>query len=66
MPLSKARIVSVGETPYAHEREGIDFAEKSLPDTDPYYLWALVDLLDPTTGRLHELDLVVLGYSCLY
>jgi serine/threonine protein kinase len=64
--LSKARIVAVGETPYPHERDGIEFAEKALPDTDPYHLWALVDLLEPSTGRLHELDLVVLGYSCLY
>lgn len=66
MALSKARIIAVGETPYPHEREGIEFAEKGLPDTDPYHLWALVDLLDPSTGRQHELDLVVLGYSCLY
>ncbi len=66
MALSKARIVAVGETPYAHEREGIEYVERALPDTDPYHLWALVDLLDPSTGRLHELDLVVLGYWCLY
>ncbi len=66
MALSKARIIAVGETPYPHEREGIEFAEKSLPDADPYHLWALVDLLDTSTGRLHELDLVILGYSCLY
>ncbi|HSJ99972.1 MAG TPA: hypothetical protein VK932_01980, partial [Kofleriaceae bacterium] len=37
MVLSKARIVAVGETPYAHEREGIEFAEQALPDTDPFY-----------------------------
>ncbi|MCX5743172.1 MAG: protein kinase [Proteobacteria bacterium] len=66
MALSSARILSVGETPYAHERAGIDFAEKALPDTDPYHLWALVDLLDPSTGRLLEVDMVILGYSCLY
>ncbi|MBA3458494.1 MAG: protein kinase, partial [Deltaproteobacteria bacterium] len=66
MALSKSRIVSVGETPYPHEQEGIEFAKQALPDTDPYHLWALVDLLDPSTGRQHELDLVVLGYSCLY
>jgi serine/threonine protein kinase len=64
--LSRARISAVGETPYPHERDGIEFAEKALPDTEPYHLWALVDLLDPSTGRQHELDLVILGYSCLY
>jgi serine/threonine protein kinase len=64
--LSSARVVAVGETPYAHEREGIEFARQALPDTDPYHAWALVDLLDPSTGRLLEIDLLILGYSCLY
>lgn len=66
MALSDKRIVSAGETPYPHEREGIKFATDSLPDTDPYHAWALVDLLDPSTGRLHEIDLLVLGYAQLY
>jgi serine/threonine protein kinase len=64
--LSHGRVVKVGETLYPHEQEGIAFAIAALPDTDPYHLWALVDLLDPATGRLHEIDLLVLGYSCLY
>ena len=66
MALSRGRVVRVGESPYAHERDGIEFAEGALPDTDPYHLWALVDLLDPSTGRLLEIDLLILGYSCLY
>jgi serine/threonine protein kinase len=66
MPLSQARVVRCGETPYAHEQEGIRFAIDALPDRDPYHLWALVDLLDTSTGRLLEIDLLVLGYSCLY
>ncbi len=66
MALPLGRRVSVGETPYAHEQEGIKFALDALPDRDPYHAWALVDLLDPSTGRLLEIDLLVLGYSCLY
>jgi serine/threonine protein kinase len=66
MPLSHARAVSIGETPYPHETAAINFAREALPDRDPYHLWALVDLLDPSTGRLLELDLLVLGYSALY
>ncbi|MCE9575765.1 MAG: protein kinase [Deltaproteobacteria bacterium] len=66
MALSHHRVVKVGETLYPHEQEGIDFAISALPDTSPYHLWALIDLLDPTTGRLNEIDLLVLGYSCLY
>jgi hypothetical protein len=34
--LSTARIIAVRDTPYPHERDGIEFAEKGLPDTDPY------------------------------
>jgi serine/threonine protein kinase len=64
--LSHGRVVKVGETLYPHEQEGIAFAIAALPDTDPYHLWALVDLMDPSTGRLLEIDLLVLGYSCLY
>lgn len=66
MALSASRIVLVGETPYAHEREAIELAKQALPDTDPYQLWALLELHDPSTGRLHEIDLLILGYSALY
>ena len=66
MPLPSARKVVVGETPYAHEREALDFAFSVLPDSDPFHVWALTELLEPTTGRLYELDLLVLGYSALY
>ncbi|MCB9631944.1 MAG: BREX system serine/threonine kinase PglW [Sandaracinus sp.] len=66
MTLAASRIVVQGETPYAHEREAIDFVLRSLPNTDPYHVWALLELLDPSTGRLYELDLIVLGYSALY
>src|SRR5688572_2687582 len=66
MPLSPARISARGETPYPWEQEGLEFALQALPDRDPYHAWALVDLLDPSTGRLLEIDLLVIGYSCLY
>jgi serine/threonine protein kinase len=66
MTLSATRVVEQGTTPYNHERQAIDFAVQALPNTDPYQLWALTELLDPTTGRLYELDMVILGYSALY
>jgi serine/threonine protein kinase len=56
----------IGETPHAHEREGLELVREALPDTDPYQAWALVELLDLSQGRLHELDVVVLGHSALY
>ena len=66
MTLGTSRIVVQGETPYAHEREAIDFVIETLPNADPYQVWALSELLDPSSGRLYEIDLIVLGYSALY
>ena len=64
--LATSRIDMVGESPHAHEVEAIQFAIGELPNTDPYRVWGLVELLEPTTGRLYEIDLLVLGYSALY
>ena len=66
MTLGTSRIVVQGETPHAHEREAIQFVIDTLPNSDPFQVWALLELLDPSTGRLHEIDLLVLGYSALY
>ncbi len=66
MALSTARIVAATKSPYPHEQAGVEFAIEALPDRDPFHLWALVELLDPSTGRLHEIDLLVVGYSALY
>jgi serine/threonine protein kinase len=64
--LATSRIVEQGETPYAHEREAIDFVINALPNSDPYHVWSLLELLDPSSGRLYEIDLLVLGYAALY
>ncbi len=64
--LSKARIVLQGQSPYAHEQEALAFMRETLPDTDPYNVWELVEFLDPSTGRLLEVDAIVLGFSAIY
>jgi serine/threonine protein kinase len=64
--LSQARIILQGQSAYAHEQEALVFLRESLPETDPYLVWELVELLDPSTGRLLEIDAIVLGYSALY
>jgi hypothetical protein len=64
--LGKTRILLPGDTPYPWERDGIDFVEQQLPNTEPYHVWELVQLLDPSTGRFYEIDLLVLGYSAIY
>ncbi|MCC6750660.1 MAG: protein kinase [Deltaproteobacteria bacterium] len=66
MTLATTRIVQQGTTPFAHEREAIDFAIRGLPNVDPYHLWALLELFEPASGRLYELDLLIFGYRALY
>lgn len=64
--LSNARIVLQGQSAYAHEQEAIAFLRGVLPDHDPYQVWELVEFLDPSSGRLLEVDALVLGYSAIY
>src|SRR4051812_389355 len=66
MALSADRIITPGQTPHAHERDAFDFVVRELPDTDPYRLWAFVDLNDSSRGRRYDLDLLILGYHALY
>ncbi|HXK18942.1 MAG TPA: protein kinase, partial [Polyangiaceae bacterium] len=37
-----------------------------LPDQDPYHVWELVEFVDPSSGRLHEVDALVIGYAAVY
>ena len=65
MALSQDRIIAVGHTTHPHEREAYEFAVRELPDTDPYRLWAFVDLIAPS-GCRYDLDLLVLAYHAIY
>lgn len=66
MALERSRILKQGETVHAHEREGITFVESQLPNNDPYHVWELVELVEPSSGRQYEIDMIVLGHSALY
>lgn len=48
MVLSSARVALEGKTAFAHEKEAIEFAKQELPNVDPYQVWALAELLDPS------------------
>jgi serine/threonine protein kinase len=63
--LSKDRVLLEGVSPHGHEREAIAFVKAHLPDIEPFRIWALFELVEPT-GRRYEIDLLVLGYHCLY
>lgn len=64
--IGKGRILLEGRSPHAHEQEALTFIREVLPNTDPYHLWELVELVDPGTGRLLEIDALILGYRALY
>ncbi len=66
MPLSKKRIIPGGETHYPWEREAIDCVLNALDDVDPYHAWPLHEFSDRGSGRLYEVDLLVLGKHALY
>ena len=66
MALSPKRIFEGGQTDFPWEREAIDFVLQELPDSDPHLAWPLHELLDPGSGRLYEIDLMVLSRSGLY
>lgn len=66
MALPQNRILSRGSTDYRWEREALDFVYRELPSSSSCLAWELVELMAPSTGRLYEIDLLVLGHSALY
>jgi serine/threonine protein kinase len=66
MALSRHRVHQGAETEHPWEREAIELVLEGLPDVDPYHAWPLHELHDPTTGKLYEIDLIVLGKHALY
>lgn len=66
MALPLSRIHQGAETEHPWEREAIDYILRGLPDVDPYQAWPLHELSDPGSGRLYEIDILILGYHALY
>jgi len=64
--LPNKRIIVGGTSEFQCESEAITFALDALPDCNPHLAWTLYELLDPRTGRLYEIDLLVLGANGLY
>ena len=63
--LSGHRVLLQGQSPHPWEQQAVAFIRSALPDTDPYLLWALVDYQEPS-GRIAQVDAVVLGFHALY
>ncbi|MFO0608968.1 MAG: protein kinase [Polyangiales bacterium] len=65
MGLPRDRVLADGHTPHPWERQAVEFIKSALPNENPYVLWALVELVEPS-GRRHEIDALVLGHNALY
>ena len=65
MGLPRERVLADGHTPHSWERQAIEFIKSALPNENPYFLWGLVELVDPS-GRRYEIDALVLGHNALY
>lgn len=62
---TSSRIVVQGTTPHVHEQKAIAALIEALPDADPFRVWCLFDLVDPS-GRRYEIDALVLAPHGLY
>jgi serine/threonine protein kinase len=53
------RWTAVSQSPFAWERDALDFARSHLPDHDPWRAWSNFEFIDDE-GRVNEVDLLVL------
>jgi hypothetical protein len=59
-----SRWTAVSQSPFAWERDALDFARSHLPDHEPWRAWANFEFIDDE-GRVNEVDLLVLTPSGL-
>jgi len=55
----------VSRSEFVHERAGLEHARALLPDHAPYRAWSNFEFRD-TSGKWHEVDLLVLGQGRLH
>ncbi|KIG17730.1 serine/threonine protein kinase [Enhygromyxa salina] len=66
MTIVNDRFVLLGTTEHPHEKEALEFVRDNFPDHDPYHARGLVELLEAGSGRLYEIDLLVIGRHAVY
>jgi len=59
------RWVTIAESQFDHEKQGLEAVKRILPDAEPFRAWANFEFRD-NRGRWHEVDLLVLGRDRLY
>jgi hypothetical protein len=55
----------VARSEHAHEREGLDYVRRRLPDREPYRAWANFTFV-ALDGKLYEVDLLVVSPGGVY
>ncbi|MGV0850447.1 BREX system serine/threonine kinase PglW [Mycolicibacterium phlei] len=63
--MKDGRWVTIAESQFDHEKQGLEAVKRILPDTEPFRAWANFEFRD-NRGRWHEVDLLVLGRDRLY
>lgn len=63
--MKDGRWVTIADSQFAHEKEGLAAVKQALPDAPPFQAWANFEFRD-NRGRWHEVDLLVLARDTLY
>lgn len=63
--MKDGRWVTIAESQFAHEKQGLEAVKQILPDAPPFRAWANFEFRD-NRGRWHEVDLLVLARDTLY
>lgn len=63
--MKDGRWVTIADSQFAHEKEGLAAVKQALPDAAPFRAWANFEFRD-NRGRWHEVDLLVLARDTLY
>lgn len=63
--MKDGRWVTIADSQFPHEKEGLEAIKKVLPDAEPFRAWANFEFRD-NRGRWHEVDLLVLARDTLY
>ncbi|HPY25025.1 MAG TPA: NERD domain-containing protein [Mycobacterium sp.] len=63
--MKDGRWVTIADSQFPHEKQGLEIVKALLPDAPPFRAWANFEFRD-NRGRWHEVDLLVLARDCLY
>ena len=63
--MKDGRWVTIADSQFAHEKQGLEIVKQLLPETVPFRAWSNFEFRD-NHSRWHEVDLLVLARDTLY